>query len=99
MIVKPLNGFVMIEELPKTHNRGRIIVMNPHKETAIGRVVAQGPGWVKTDGSLLKPKCAVDDFVCYKHGAGASINIEGTRYRFVPCQEILALVEDVESDS
>jgi chaperonin GroES len=95
MKLKPLADHVVVKPLEaEDKTAGGIILPDTAKEKSTkGEVVGVGVGRTTSAGSLVKPMVKVGDRVIYGKYSGTDIKIDGTEYKVVTENEILAIIE------
>ena len=85
MVVKPI-------EAEQMSAGGIVIPDNAKEKPTQGDVVAVGEGKALDNGSLRAPKVKVGDKVIYGQYSGSAYKHEGTEYKIVREDDILAIV-------
>ncbi len=100
MNLKPLSNHVFIEPLEeeKTTKSGIVIPETADKEKPIkGKVLAVGPGKYNEDGELIPMSVKVGDMVLFKKYGPDEIEVDGKKYLVGDEDDILAIIENLES--
>ena len=94
MNLKPLYDRVVVKpiEAEELSAGGIVIPDNAKEKPTKGEVVAIGEGTALDNGSLRAPKVKVGDKVIYGQYAGSSYKLEGTEYKIVKEDDILAIL-------
>lgn len=94
MNLKPLYDRVIVKpiEAEELSAGGIVIPDNAKEKPTKGEVVAVGEGKALDNGSLRAPKVKVGDKVIYGQYAGSTYKAEGTEYKIVKEDDILAIV-------
>ena len=92
--IKPLYDRVVIKRTEEEKvSAGGIVIPDSATEKPIkGQVVAVGEGKVFDNGNVRAPKVKVGDIVIYGQYAGSAYKHEGTEYKVVKEDDILAIV-------
>jgi chaperonin GroES len=94
MNLKPLYDRVVVKpiEADEVTAGGIVIPDNAKEKPTKGEVVAVGEGKPLDNGSLRAPKVKVGDKVIYGQYSGSAYKHEGTEYKIVREDDILAVV-------
>lgn len=94
MNLKPLYDRVVIKpiEADEVTAGGIVIPDNAKEKPTRGEVIAVGEGKALDNGSLRAPKVKVGDKVIYGQYSGSAYKHEGTEYKIVREDDILAIV-------
>ena len=94
MTVKPLSNRVVLKkvEAEETTKSGILLAGAAKEKPQMSEVVAVGPGEVR-DGVLVPMTVKVGDKVVVGNFIGNDIKLDGTDYKFVKLEEVLAVVE------
>ncbi len=94
MNLKPLYDRVVVKpiEADEVSAGGILIPDNAKEKPTKGEVIAVGEGKALDNGSLRAPKVKVGDKVIYGQYSGSAYKHEGTEYRIVREDDILAVV-------
>ena len=94
MNLKPLYDRVVVTpiEAEQMTAGGIVIPDNAKEKPTQGEVVAVGEGKALDNGSLRAPKVKVGDKVIYGQYSGSAYTHEGTEYKLVREDDILAIV-------
>ena len=94
MNLKPLYDRVVVKpiEAEQMSAGGIVIPDNAKEKPTQGEVVAVGEGKALDNGSLRAPKVNVGDKVIYGQYSGSAYKHEGTEYKIVREDDILAIV-------
>lgn len=94
MNLKPLYDRVVVKpiEADEVSAGGILIPDNAKEKPTRGEVVAVGEGKALDNGSLRAPKVKVGDKVIYGQYSGSAYKHEGTEYKIVREDDILAIV-------
>ena len=94
MNIKPLHDRIVVKpiEAEELSAGGIVIPDNAKEKPTQGEVVAVGEGKALDNGSLRAPKVKVGDKVIYGQYSGAAYKHEGTEYKIVREDDILAIV-------
>jgi len=94
MNLKPLYDRVIVKpvEAEEVSAGGILIPDNAKEKPTKGEVVAVGEGKALDNGSLRAPKVKVGDKVIYGQYSGSSYKHEGTEYKIVREDDILAVL-------
>ena len=94
MNLKPLYDRVVVKpiEAEQMTAGGIVIPDNAKEKPTQGEVVAVGEGKALDNGSLRAPKVKVGDKVIYGQYSGSAYKHEGTEYKIVREDDILAIV-------
>ncbi|HEY4528924.1 MAG TPA: co-chaperone GroES [Luteimonas sp.] len=94
MNLKPLYDRVVVKpiEAEQMTAGGIVIPDNAKEKPTQGEVVAIGEGKALDNGSLRAPKVKVGDKVIYGQYSGSAYKHEGTEYKIVREDDILAIV-------
>ena len=94
MNIKPLYDRVVVKpvEAEEKSAGGILIPDNAKEKPTKGEVVAVGEGKALDNGSVRAPKVKVGDIVIYGQYAGSAYKNEGTEYKIVREDDILAIV-------
>ena len=94
MNLKPLYDRVVVKpiEADEVSSGGILIPDNAKEKPTRGEVVAVGEGKALDNGSLRAPKVKVGDKVIYGQYSGSAYKHEGTEYKIVREDDILAIV-------
>ncbi len=101
MNIQPLSNHVFIEptEEEKTTKSGIVIPETADKEKPIkGKVLAVGPGKLSDKGERIAMSVKVGDMVLFKKYGPDEIEIDGKKYLVGDEDDILAILEDRESE-
>lgn len=93
-MIKPLADRVLIKmvEAEETTKSGIILTSGSQEKPQIAKVVAVGPGKIE-DGKEIKMYIKEGDKVIINKYSGTEIKYEGTEYKIVNQEDILAIVE------
>ncbi|GGK13780.1 co-chaperone GroES [Luteimonas terricola] len=94
MNLKPLYDRVVVKpiEADEVSAGGILIPDNAKEKPTRGEVIAVGEGKALDNGSLRAPKVKVGDKVIYGQYSGSAYKHEGTEYKIVREDDILAIV-------
>ena len=94
MNLKPLYDRVVVKpiEADEVTAGGIVIPDNAKEKPTKGEVVAVGEGKALDNGQLRAPKVKVGDKVIYGQYSGSAYKHEGTEYKIVREDDILAIV-------
>lgn len=94
MNLKPLYDRVVVKPIEAEEKTagGILIPDNAKEKPTKGEVVAVGEGKALDNGSLRAPKVKVGDKVIYGQYSGSAYKHEGTEYKIVKEDDILAIV-------
>ncbi len=94
MNLKPLYDRVVVKpiEADEVSAGGILIPDNAKEKPTKGEVIAVGEGKALDNGSLRSPKVKVGDKVIYGQYSGSSYKHEGTEYKIVREDDILAIL-------
>jgi chaperonin GroES len=94
MNLKPLYDRVVVKpiEADEVTAGGIVIPDNAKEKPTKGEVVAVGEGKALDNGSLRAPKVKVGDKVIYGQYSGSAYKHEGTEYKIVREDDILAVL-------
>ena len=94
MNIKPLHDRIVVKpiEAEELSAGGIVIPDNAKEKPTQGEVVAVGEGKALDNGSLRAPKVKVGDKVIYGQYSGSAYKHEGTEYKIVREDDILAIV-------
>jgi chaperonin GroES len=94
MNLKPLYDRVVVKpiEADEVTAGGILIPDNAKEKPTKGEVIAVGEGKALDNGSLRAPKVKVGDKVIYGQYSGSAYKHEGTEYKIVREDDILAIV-------
>ena len=94
MKIRPLQDRILVKRVDEeSKTSGGIIIPDTAKEKPQeGKVVAVGEGKALDNGSLRAPKVKVGDKVIYGQYSGSAYKHEGTEYKIVREDDILAIV-------
>ena len=94
MNLKPLYDRVVVKPIEADEvSAGGILIPDTAKEKPTkGEVIAVGEGKALDNGSLRAPKVKVGDKVIYGQYSGSAYKHEGTEYKIVREDDILAIV-------
>ncbi len=94
MNLKPLYDRVIVKpiEAEELSAGGIVIPDNAKEKPTKGEVLAVGEGKALDNGSVRAPKVKVGDKVIYGQYAGSAYKYEGTEYKIVREDDILAIV-------
>ncbi|GAA4859329.1 co-chaperone GroES [Luteimonas vadosa] len=94
MNLKPLYDRVVVKpiEADEVTAGGIVIPDNAKEKPTKGEVVAVGEGKPLDNGSLRAPKIKVGDKVIYGQYSGSAYKHEGTEYKIVREDDILAVI-------
>ena len=94
MNLKPLYDRVVVKpiEAEQMSAGGIVIPDNAKEKPTQGEVVAVGEGKALDNGSLRAPKVKAGDKVIYGQYSGSAYKHEGTEYKIVREDDILAIV-------
>ncbi|MBJ6983406.1 co-chaperone GroES [Luteimonas sp. MC1750] len=94
MNLKPLYDRVVVKpiEADEVSAGGILIPDNAKEKPTRGEVIAVGDGKALDNGSLRAPKVKVGDKVIYGQYSGSAYKHEGTEYKIVREDDILAIV-------
>ena len=94
MKLKPLNDRVLVKRLESEEKTaGGLFIPDTAKEKpSKGEVVAVGPGKALDNGSVRAPAVKVGDKVIYGQYSGSAYKHEGTEYKIVREDDILAVL-------
>ncbi|MEY2742163.1 MAG: co-chaperone GroES [Planctomycetota bacterium] len=93
--IRPLDDRIVVENTAaEEKTAGGILLPETAKEKPQhGKVVATGPGRLSKDGARLPLAVKKGDKVVYGKYAGTDITVEGTEYKILRENEILAKFE------
>jgi chaperonin GroES len=94
MNLKPLYDRVVVKpiEADEVSAGGIVIPDNAKEKPTKGEVIAVGEGKPLDNGSLRAPKVKVGDKVIYGQYSGSAYKHEGTEYKIVKEDDILAVL-------
>jgi chaperonin GroES len=94
MNLKPLHDRVVVKPIEAEETTvGGIIIPDAAKEKPTkGEVLAVGEGKALDNGSVRAPKVKVGDKVIYGQYAGSAYKHEGTEYKIIREDDILAIL-------
>ncbi len=94
MNLKPLYDRVVVKpiEADEVSAGGILIPDNAKEKPTKGEVIAVGEGKALDNGSLRAPKVKVGDKVIYGQYSGSAYKHEGTEYKIVREDDILAIL-------
>ena len=94
MNLKPLYDRVVVKpiEADEVTAGGIVIPDNAKEKPTRGEIIAIGEGKPLDNGSLRAPKVKVGDKVIYGQYAGSAYKHEGTEYKIVREDDILAVI-------
>lgn len=94
MNLKPLYDRVVVKpiEADEVSAGGIVIPDNAKEKPTKGEVLAVGEGKALDNGSVRAPKVKVGDQVIYGQYSGSAYKHEGTEYKIVREDDILAIV-------
>jgi chaperonin GroES len=94
MNLKPLYDRVVVKpiEADEVTSGGIVIPDNAKEKPTKGEVIAVGEGKPLDNGSLRAPKVKVGDKVIYGQYSGSAYKHEGTEYKIVREDDILAVL-------
>lgn len=95
MKLRPLEDHVVVKPLEaEDRTAGGIILPDTAKEKSTkGEVVAVGKGKVLASGKRVEPQVKVGDrVICGKYG-GTDVKLNGSEYKIVTENDILAVIE------
>ena len=94
MNLKPLYDRVVVKpiEADEVSAGGILIPDNAKEKPTKGEVIAVGEGKALDNGSLRAPKVKVGDKVIYGQYSGSAYKHEGTEYKIVREDDILAVL-------
>ena len=92
--IKPLAGYALIEpqEAEEITASGIVLPDTAQEKPAQGKVIAIGaPTFV--EGGEVKAEFKVGDLVLYKKWGGDEIKLDGSEYKLVKFDDVMAIVE------
>ncbi|MCC7247306.1 MAG: co-chaperone GroES [Lysobacter sp.] len=94
MNLKPLHDRVVVKpiEAEEVTAGGILIPDNAKEKPTKGEVLAVGEGKALDNGSVRAPKVKVGDKVIYGQYAGSAYKHEGTEYKIIREDDILAIL-------
>ena len=94
MNIKPLYDRVVVKPIEADEiSAGGIVIPDSAKEKSTkGEVVAIGEGKALDNGSVRAPKIKVGDKVIYGQYAGSTYKSEGTEYKIIKEDDVLAIL-------
>ena len=94
MNIKPLHDRIVVKpiEAEELSAGGIVIPDNAKEKPTKGEVVAVGTGKVFDNGQVRAMSVKVGDKVIYGQYAGSSYKLEGTEYKIVKEDDILAIL-------
>lgn len=95
MALRPLEDRVVLKILDaETVSAGGIVLPDSAQEKPQrGKITAVGEGRLSKDGNRIKPDVKKGDVVLFGKYAGSDVKIDGTDYKILRENEILAKVE------
>ena len=92
MKLRPIDDRVVIEPMESEEiTEGGIVLPDTAQEKpAQGKIMAVGPGRLLDNGDRLPPSVKVGDIVIYGKYSGNDVKVEGTEYKVMRENEILA---------
>lgn len=98
MTIRPLADRVVIKqvEAEETTKSGIILTAAAQEKPSVAEVVAVGPGGI-VDGKEVKMFVKVGEKVLISKYSGTEVKVDGQEYSIVRQDDILAVVEGVES--
>ena len=100
MNVRPLHDRLIIQRLEEGGEQkvGGIIIPDSAKEKPQqGKVIAAGTGKVKDDGTRQKPDVKAGDLILFGKYSGQEIKLDGEEYIIMREEEVLGVIEGVDS--
>ena len=93
--IKPLNDYLLLEQLPSEKKVGSIVLTTEKKQGNIATVMAMGPGKTDENGKLVAMSgVKVGDKVIYREYAGTDYEDDGHKYLLLKLEDVLAVVND-----
>ncbi|MCR9205472.1 MAG: co-chaperone GroES [Halobacteriovoraceae bacterium] len=95
MQVRPLQDRVLVERLEEeTKTAGGIIIPDNNKEKpAQGKIVAVGPGYRNTDGSIRSLDVKEGEKVLFGKYAGTEVKVEGKELLIMKEDDLLGVLQ------
>ncbi len=95
MNLRPLEDHIVIKPLEaEDKTSGGIILPDTAKEKSTkGEVMAVGKGKILPNGKRVEPQVKAGDRVIYGKYSGTEVKIDGTEYKIVTENEILAVIQ------
>ncbi len=95
MNLRPLEDHIVIKPLEaEDKTSGGIILPDTAKEKSTkGEVMAVGKGKILPNGKRVDPQVKAGDRVIYGKYSGTEVKIDGTEYKIVTENEILAVIQ------
>ncbi len=91
-MIRPLNGYVLLEIEPTEKKVGSIILTNDQKKTNVAKVVAVGKGKL-VNGTIEPINVKVNEKVIYRGYSTVEYEDNDKKYLLVPSEDIIAVVE------
>lgn len=92
-MIKPLDGYVLIEPAPKETKTASGILLpgTAEEKPQEGKVIACGPD-SQEEGKIIKCPVKVGDKVVYKKWGGNEIKVEGKELLLTKFEDLMAII-------
>lgn len=91
-MLKPLQSYIVLEIEPAEKKIGGFIIPDSKEKSAVGKVVAVGPGKL-VDGKKEEITVTIGDRVLYKEYSSSEYKDGDKKYLVVDLADILAVIE------
>jgi len=92
-MIKPLNDYVVLQQIKAEQKVGSIIVADTKNKTNTATIIAVGPGRKNDKGTLEKIDLKVGQKVIYREYASTDYEENNTKYLLIKADDIIAIVE------